>query len=135
MLLPLLRRSRLGLHLDGRGLRGRLSRGARAGRRRNIRSDGGLKLTLRIDEEVGRTHDAITLGETFANNESSAQMRPEFELARFEVAVAAIDKCDVVQPGLEHARIRNHYAAPKTLPDVHVDEHPDLQLALGIAAG
>src|SRR6516165_2279161 len=73
-----------------------------SGRRRHEGAKRRLELAFRIDEEIRRRDDLLSLLHTLQDNEVVAASSAEFNLARFEIAVAAIYKNHLPRPGLQN---------------------------------
>src|SRR5215468_11174665 len=102
------RRNGIGRKFSRRLWRVRRARAPGSGRRRHEGAERRLELAFRIDQEVRGSNDLFALLHTFQDDEAVAASSAKFNLARFEIAVAAIHENHLPGPGLQNPARGNH---------------------------
>src|SRR5215472_18742314 len=102
------RRSRIGRKFGRRLWRVRRACAPGSWRRRHEGAERRLELAFRIDQEVRGSNDLFALLQAFQDDEAVAASGAKFNLARFEIAVAAIHENHLPGPGLQNPARGNH---------------------------
>src|SRR5512141_729718 len=76
-----------------------------AGSRRTQGRDGGLEARFRVDEEVGRGHDAIAGGEAGRHRVRVPLLDAESDRARLEAPVPVVEEDDLAVSGVDHGAL------------------------------
>src|SRR5262249_26210766 len=101
-------------------------------RRRRELSESSLKLSLRINQEVGGGNNALAGPKALQHDKVVAHTQSGLYLPGLQAAIAMIDKGNLACAGLKHTRCWNHKLWPKRDPQSHIDVHAWFEQQTGI---
>src|SRR5579875_3090468 len=103
-----------------------------AWRRRSEGAHSRLKLTLRVDQEIGGGHDALTRFRAFQTDNFSSWPGANRDIARLKTASSPVDGCDLACSGVKHTRSGNDRLPAEWNVEPDIDEHPERQFRVRI---
>ena len=103
-----------------------------AGRRRNKRTRSRLQLRFGINQEVCRGDDLFFGLDAFRDHEFIADLRPQLDFARLDVAFAAVDKNQVLGSGMKSCAGGDHQLPAHRQLGANIHIHSRSQLQTGI---